>query len=472
MLKIDGLPYSQLQWAFAGNRLPFLQRLANESHVLGPFYSGIPSATPAVQGELFYGVKSSVPAVSFYDRGKKRKVTVLYPGPAAEMSRDLTRRGKPLLEQGRSYSNIYTGGAEEARYCSETMRLRSPRHLASSVKLFTTLCLQPMKLLKIIGYGILETGLALYDFLRGVGDGENVIKEFKFVPTRMFVCILLRELIRLRVKMDLAKGVRIVHASFLGYDEQAHRRGPDSRFAHWTLKGIDGVIEDIHQAALRSKMRDYRMIVYSDHGQESVIPFQKQTGRSIETAVSDIVGKMAGQFEFMDTVSGRRTAAGPQGRADVGRVEVAAMGPLGHIYFSRPLSVRQKEALALALVGEGRIPLVLFLSEASVVAVNRQGQFDLVRQAAQVLGPAHPFTEWTIEDLSETCRHPHAGDLVISGWSPDDRPVTFAVENGAHGGPGKEETRGFALIPRRLDATWGPLRPMDLRDRVLDLFDE
>jgi hypothetical protein len=101
------------------------------------------------------------------------------------------RGAGPLLRGGRSYSNIYTGGADEARYCTEMMTLRSVRHLASSLKLFAVLALQPLKLLRLLGYGLLEAGLALTDFLRGLWDGKSLTQELKFIPTRVVVCILL-----------------------------------------------------------------------------------------------------------------------------------------------------------------------------------------------------------------------------------------------------------------------------------------
>jgi endonuclease/exonuclease/phosphatase family metal-dependent hydrolase len=84
------------------------------------------------------------------------------------------------------------------------------------------------------------------------------------------------------------------------------------------------------------------------------------------------------------------------------------------------------------------------------------------------LGKDHPFRQWTAEDLQHVCRHPHAGDLVISGWSPDKTPLSFSVENGAHGGPGKEETRGFALLPNDIDTQKNALRPLDLRQLIFD----
>lgn len=490
MLKIDGLSYYQLQRAFANGRLPYLLHLATGGHyTLKPLYSGIPSATPAVQGELFFGVKSSVPAVSFFDRKRHIKMNMLFPSSADAVARQLVRQGRPLLEGGRSYSNIYIGGVEEARYCAQTMRLRSFRQVVSSVKLFAILMLQPVKFLKMLSYGLLEVGLAFYDFIIGVAEGKNFLKELKFVPTRVLISILLRELIRTRAKMDVARGVRIVHASFLGYDEQAHRRGPGSAFAHWSLKGIDDVIRDIHQTAAHSKCRRYRLVVYADHGQEEVLSYEKHVGLSLEESVTRAIRKVNGE-EQARRDGGRNGADGMgprrvrsllwQGsRADRHQKSepistdgtlIAALGPLGHIYFGQPPAASKKAQVAETLVRIGQIPLALYAAGHRVVALTPKGTFDLENDAAAILGADHPFADLTAQDLAATCRHPDAGDIVISGWAPDAPPLTFAVENGAHGGPGREETRAFVLLPPEMDTPAAVLRPSDLRDRVLAMF--
>src|ERR1700733_8799556 len=69
MVQIDGLSLTQFQRALQMGHLPFLNSLLQkERYAIHPFYSGMPSNTPAVQGELFYGVKTCVPAFSFVDR--------------------------------------------------------------------------------------------------------------------------------------------------------------------------------------------------------------------------------------------------------------------------------------------------------------------------------------------------------------------------------------------------------------------
>ena len=58
MVQIDGLSMTQFNRALQKENLPFLQSLlSKERYILRSFYSGLPSNTPAVQAELFYGVK-------------------------------------------------------------------------------------------------------------------------------------------------------------------------------------------------------------------------------------------------------------------------------------------------------------------------------------------------------------------------------------------------------------------------------
>lgn len=66
MVQIDGLSERDLRTALGHGRMPFIARLiAQQSHALSSLYSGLPSSTPAVQGELFYGVRTAVPAFAF-----------------------------------------------------------------------------------------------------------------------------------------------------------------------------------------------------------------------------------------------------------------------------------------------------------------------------------------------------------------------------------------------------------------------
>jgi endonuclease/exonuclease/phosphatase family metal-dependent hydrolase len=335
---------------------------------------------------------------------------------------------------------------------------------------------------------VVEVVLAITDFFRGVFDGKHFNKELKFIPTRVAICILLRELSTAGVLMDVARGVPVVHVNFIGYDEQAHRRGPTSRFAHWSLKGIDHALRRIWGAAHRSKWRSYDMWIYSDHGQEESVPYEVRHGRPLARALEEWVGEYgepavvrngekAGHLLRARLLGGRRLQrllpvhsefeSPPEGKA----VRVAHMGPLGHVYWPQPLESEEKERLARRLVDLVKIPLVLTPDGPDRAAAwTEAGRFSLPREAASVLGAGHPFLSEAAEELVRVTHHADAGTFVISGWSPTEKMLNLAVENGSHGGPGTQELEAFALLPvdTPLTSRDGPhVRALDLREAAL-----
>jgi hypothetical protein len=54
-----------------------------QGYGLHTLYSGLPSSTPSVQAELFYGVKGAVPAFSFTDRSSGQIFRMYDPSSAA-----------------------------------------------------------------------------------------------------------------------------------------------------------------------------------------------------------------------------------------------------------------------------------------------------------------------------------------------------------------------------------------------------
>jgi endonuclease/exonuclease/phosphatase family metal-dependent hydrolase len=290
-----------------------------------------------------------------------------------------------------------------------------------------------------------------------------------FVPARVIVCIVLREMIRFRVMLDIERGVQVIHANFLGYDEQSHRRGPSSDFAHWTLKGIDRAIRDIYRAANHSTYRDYELMIYSDHGQEKTEPYERRHGRGLDVALGEVFarGPLDGAPVWMrrmpellgNTLHRWRIFMGvkprhqcSEGTPDPAReIIVTAMGPVGQIYLPRRPADPDMEEYARAMTGQAGIPLVMWRKgDGSVAALNSRGLWALPGDGDEVLGDKHPFLEEAAEDLARLCHHRHAGDFVISGWDPRGKPMSFPMENGAHCGPGHEETRGFLLVPDRI----------------------
>jgi endonuclease/exonuclease/phosphatase family metal-dependent hydrolase len=491
MLQIDGLSKIELERALDRGEMPFLCRLLQREHYsLHAQYSGLPATTPAVQAELFYGIPGAVPAFSFCDHRTGKIVRMLQPDTAAQVEQRLAGQTKAaLLKDGSVYADMFTGGAAESHFCASSLGWGSALRSANPLVLLVLFISNFYSVLRIIGLFCLEVGLALRDFFRGQVKGHDFLTELKFVPTRVAISIVLRELCVIGGKIDLSRGMPIVHINFLGYDEQSHRRGPSSRFAHWTLKGIDDSIARLWRAAHRSEWRNYEVWIHSDHGQAKVVQYSQLHGYPLQHAVEQCFNRLSSesplarsatkggiQTQRVRLLGGKRVQRvfaverSEDSEADDG-IKVAALGPVGHIYAPQPLSEPELHFIATELATRYQVPIVLTVeSEQCLRATTSDGDYYLPEDAAKLFGSEHPFLDSLSDDLLRLCHHADAGDLVVMGWREGLTPLTFADENGAHAGATPEETTGFALLPA--DVALPPagsryMRPHDLYQAAL-----
>jgi len=484
MVQIDGLGFTQFQRAMRNGNMPFLARLAKkESYELRRHYTGLPSNTPAVQGRLFYGVKACVPAFSYLDRKSGKVFNLFNPENAAAVEERIKDRGEPLLKGGSSYGNIFTGGADKAHFCAASIGWGGLLKAANPFGVPLTLLLNVHILVRALFLMLMELVLSVVDLVRGVVSGKNIVHEMGFIPLRVMVCVLLREVVAAGARIDITRGVPVVHINLAGFDEQAHHRGPASLFAHWSLRGIDTVIAGVWKAAQNSQQRHYDVFVYSDHGQEETVSYQDECGRTVEEAIDQVLEdkKASAKWELefsrhspywraallRNRPAGQlRTAEVPAKEAPL-RAVVAAMGPVGYIYLPEPVPLEEKEKIASQLVASAGIPIVMIPSgEGRASAWNSKGKFVLPEEADKVLPSDHPFYKEVTRDLVELCHHPDAGDLAILGWRTGAKSLTFYTAQGSHAGPGPEETSGFALLPKgALPRSSDPtVRTQDLRE--------
>lgn len=493
LVQIDGLSHRELTRALAAGEMPFVRGLLSRGRYrLHHQYAGVPASTASYQAELFYGVRQAVPGFNFRQGGSGRLVRMIETDAATHVERELeSKGGEPLLKGGSAYVDNFLGGAAESHFCPAARgwgrALREANPLAVAL------------LLASHAYGIVRTAvllavelvLALVDCMRGLIAGHDLGRELMLVPTRVVITVLLRELATMGARIDLARGLPVVHVNFLGYDEQAHRRGPDSLFAHWSLKGIDDAIARLSRAARRVSRRHYQLWVHSDHGQEATVPYHEACGRGIAEAAAEVFARHRGeavayrtngpwgiQYQRVHWFGGKHVQrlfpirAAETGEA-AGPLTVAALGPVAFISWEGGLSQDERGTLARALIGEAHVPTVLTRGErGTACAWNRHGAFILPRDAAAVLGTEHPYLQDAARDLVALCHHPDAGDLLAWGWSPGGPRLSFAIEHGAHGGAGPVETDAFIVAPS--DAlpvvSSRPLRARDLRLAVLSFL--
>jgi endonuclease/exonuclease/phosphatase family metal-dependent hydrolase len=488
LIQIDGLGRGELEAAIGKGQMPFLAGLRDRSkYNMRTFYSGLPSTTPAVQAELYYGIRAGVPAFSFMDRVSGEVETMFNPELVRELEREFASRGEPLLKGGSSWSNIYSGGAaeQESHFCIGCLGrggiLRKENPGAQIAFVF----LELPAILRIVGLVILELLIGLWDFIGGLFMNQRVELELGLVLSRMCVGIAMREILRVGGKLDLARGLPVVHINFLGYDEMAHRRGPGSGFAHWALGGIDHAIRDLYSEAHRSRRRDYQVWIFSDHGQERTRSFETECAGGTKGLVAaclspeDLPAAPARSLPLRRPYSRRlyererRKRTSPKPPEET--FAIAAMGPVGHIYFSTPPTDEEKRVYARQLVVQGKIPAVLHLNaDRTMTWHDAKGTIDPPADiAARLDGYPSALRGGIVADLQELCRHENAGDLVILGHGGSGECRTFAAERGSHGGIGPREVSGFLLTPPATRFPAGStefVRPSGLRAAALHVL--
>ncbi len=494
MIQIDGLAREQLERALATKRMPFLERLLRrEGYGMHTFYSGLPSTTPAVQAELFYGVPSAVPAFSFFDRTLKKLGRMWDPEWAKAREAECAKQGEGLLKGGSSWSNIYTGGAEqwESHFCAASIGLGDMWRTKKIRNIFVFIVLNLGAAFRIAWLLMVEFSVGIADMLRAISRGRRPDRELMLLISRVFVGVGLRELLTISGEIDVTRGLPIVHINFVGYDEEAHVRGPASRLAHYGLRGIDRAIKHIVRAAHRSVRRDYAVWIFSDHGQEITRSFPDEFPGGIEGVLRSCLeisqrhdlawrarsnawnsSQWLSRGRFNQARLERERVADQRMQEGEKAFTVAAMGPMGHVYFSEPKTEAQRRALAQRLVSQGNVPGVLVRAEDGTITWYHRGGETRVPDEVPPLLP-HPLKlrEQIARDLVVFCENPNIGDLVLVGWSPSlDAAWSFAPERGAHGGFGPRETQGFALLPAHTPLPDGAeqfIRPAALRTAAL-----
>lgn len=471
LIQIDGLARVQFERALATGRMPFLNRLLKrEGARLHTFYSGQPATTPAVQAELYYGVRTAVPAFSFLDPRADGIGVMTHPDWANRIEADLAEKGEGLLTGGSSWSNIYTGGAtqQESHFCGASLDPADMWRTGKITNIFLFAFLHFPSFLRLVALLPVELIISLVDAFRGILRGQGILREFFFVVARVFICVGLRELVTLGAKIDLARGLPIIHVNFLGYDEQSHRRGPGSRFAHWTLRGIDRAIMHLHRAARRSEGRDYEVWIFSDHGQVHTRPFSRVVPGGLEGALRrrwpglpdvDRTPTLRGRdqqrissalFPTFTQQGRRRRTKRLLDRSRLTPFEqkefvVACMGPVGHVYYKRPLTDVAERVLIQELLADG-VPGILRKEGDQVVWHTRDREAILPDDTSR-LGNPEALRPTIARDLVDLVNHPYAGNLVCLGWSAEGISYSFADENGAHCGPSERETQGLLVLP-------------------------
>jgi hypothetical protein len=291
--------------------------------------------------------------------------------------------------------------------------------------------------------------------------------EPRFLAHRILISGLLRELLVQGILVDVSRGVPVVYTDLIGYDEAAHRRGPDARVALRSLASADGALAAIFAAADAVPELGYDVYVLSDHGHVATRPFEALVGVPFPEFVARAErGEAPRPARPNRGVAGGRTVGAA--RNDV--VGVAEAGDLAHVYFLREpgplpleaLRARHPRTLA-ALAACPAVGLVGARGGRRGFALVRGAVLDLA-EPRDVARLPHPQPALAATYLSDLLSLRESGDLVVVGWRGEGRDVVaYAWEFGSHAGLAPEELEPFVVHPRdaafRFDAI---VRPSEL----------
>ncbi|MDG2012774.1 MAG: endonuclease/exonuclease/phosphatase family protein, partial [Pirellulaceae bacterium] len=239
--------------------------------------------------------------------------------------------------------------------------------------------------------------------------------------------------------------------------------------------------------------REYDLWVFSDHGQETTLPYENQNDKSIQSIIANWVDKgievPADPSKHLHQRLPTRAnwlginwlvsmAFGEQDHDIQTRspnVQTVTSGSLGFVYLLNPQALESRDELAEKLVSEFQVPMTAQpLPQQRVKIHSPEGTYFLPDDAVQVFGADHPFLEDVTQDFVRLVHHEDAGDVTLVGWNSDKPSTSFVLQHGAHAGPGSQETNGFALLPNDIplpETEKRYLRPDDLRRTALHFLD-
>ncbi|MEE2827265.1 MAG: endonuclease/exonuclease/phosphatase family protein [Planctomycetota bacterium] len=489
LVQIDGLNREQLERALQAGQMPFLEQLVQkENYQVQSLYSGLPATTSAVQAELFYGRTAAVPGSGFRDHRSGQLARMYRHDVAVEVEERLQREQEGLLKGGSSFCNIFGGGAEESHFCATRLGWDDFFVNINPLRILLVILIHAGIFLRTFSLMTLELWLVLRGAVRGETMRHGLWHALKAIPARALVVVFMRELSVAGASNDAARGIPVIHLSLLGYDEQARQRGPSSRIAHWTLKGVDRSIRRLWRSAHRSAGREYDIWIFSGNGLGATEPYQSLQGETIQQALEDLVGSsdpstLASDAQPVPQIPSRASWLGIRGldrfltgvpdsdtTSLTGDVQVVTAGSLAFVYLLADPRQTDRAQLAQQLVEEKGVPLVVVgEGPAAAKAFTPWGQFELPAQANDILGADHPFLQNLPTDLIALANHPDTGELLLAGWDGKSPAVSFGQQTTTNNGPAPEATAGFTLLPCDVNPTTGGreyLRLLELRESV------
>lgn len=497
-LEIDGLSLPALKSAVQNAYMPTIGKWLRKSHQVVGWECDLASSTPACQAGILHGDNSDIPAFRWFDKNKKKIVSMSKPKDAENVEKRLSA-SSPLLRQGVSINNMFSGGAAVWTLTSSKLLIKGSAKAQSSLYYFFV---DPYNFTRSIALSVVdivrEIKDAVYQRRAGVIPRLNH-RGGKYPLIRAITTIIMRDMAVYTIIGNAYAGVPVVYSTFVGYDEVAHHAGIERSEAMTTLRFLDKQFSMLSQA-LKNAPRKYHLVVLSDHGQSQGATFLQRYGYSLEDLVNKLTQKKLEVqtskgdegWDRFNTVLTQITNEGNQsinrlfkkalkpktkGRAvSFGPKElethkdkkdtitkgtvVLASGNLGLIYFAesdKRLKLEQIESqhpkLIPGLVEHEGIGFVVVNSQKGPVILGKKGKYFLKSDKVAGTNPLANYGDNAHKHIKRAFNFTNAPDIyVVSTYFEDTNEVAaFEELVGSHGGLGGNQTKPFLLYPRVLE---------------------
>ena len=524
VLQVDALAYSDLRRALELGYCPTIAHLLNDCDFsMRRWFCGLPSATPYCQAGIFHGENGGIPAFRFYDKQERRVITCNAPEGVQYIRDRIHAPG--ALAGGSSYVNLLDGDAQTIAFTVATKERVSVYQRLGGTRMLLLILLHPVRMARMVLQAAWEWVREEWERLVGELARQRTHSEGVFPFIRILSNVVIRELQTMAIVLDVYLGVPVIYSTYMQYDELAHHFGPSSRQALADLRRTDARIAEIRRMARSARVREYDLVILSDHGMTPAVSYRVQFQESLGTTVQhmlDAEARRAGREPLhalasyaedseyadtgaraMDTLS-QVTAEWPRpvhrGFAGIRdwlrrrygvrdlfvpekyrvdedhEVVVTYSSCLALVYFAddeRQLSWTdiardpRRTYLYAALLGHPGIGLIATRLGGGVHLESRVGRATIRNGVLEVRSGVNPLDAYGADPgvtraVHDLVMQPNAGDLVLFGAYDGYEIISFDDQVGAHGSAGGDQVRPFIITPPEVDLASAVLE--DARD--------
>lgn len=513
VLQLDALAYSDLRRALELGYCPTISHLLNDRDFsIRRWFCGLPSATPYCQAGIFHGENGGIPAFRFYDKHHRRVITCNAPDGVQYIRDRIHTPG--ALAGGSSYVNLLDGDADTIAFTVATRDRVSVYQRLGGTRMLLLILLHPIRMLRMVLQAGWEWVLEEWERLVGEITRQRTHSEGVFPFIRILSNVVIRELQTMAIVLDVYLGVPVIYSTYMQYDELAHHFGPSSRQALGDLRRTDARIAEIWRMVKSARIREYDLVILSDHGMTPAVSYRVQFQESLGTTVQQMLDaealreggapmqaleSFADVSEYADTAPravetlSHLTAEWPRpmqrglaGLRDWLRrrygvrdlfvpekyrvderheVVVTYSSCLALVYFADDERQLTREDIAAdsrraylyaALLSHPGIGLIATRSGRGVHLESRIGRAVIEDGALAVQAGTNPLEIYAgepsvVRAVYDLVMQWNAGDLVLFGAYDGYEIISFDDQVGAHGSAGGDQVRPFLITPPGLD---------------------